>query len=79
MSGWLGGFLGQREAPPAADILIERLQDSHKIEDRRKTVADLKSVIVKENHAVCIHLIYVYSPLHFYICFILSIMIINVI
>lgn len=52
MSGWLGGYFGQREAPPAADILLERLQDSHKIEDRRKTVADLKSVVSKENHAV---------------------------
>lgn len=52
MSGWFGGIY-KREAPPAADILIERLQDAHKIEDRRKTVADLKSILAKENNAVC--------------------------
>jgi hypothetical protein len=54
MSGWFGNILGQREAVPAADVLLERLQDAHKIEDRRKTVADLKQVVSKENHAVCI-------------------------
>lgn len=51
MSGWLGGLLGQREVSASADILLERLQDSAKIDDRRKTIGDLKS-IVNENHLV---------------------------
>jgi hypothetical protein len=68
MSGWFGGILGQREAPPAAEILIERLQDSHKIEDRRKTVADLKSVADKENHAVCIIYLRLMTYLYFKFC-----------
>ena len=49
---WFGGILGQREATPAADILIERLQDSNKVEDRRKTISDLKNAANQDNHSV---------------------------
>ncbi len=56
MASWLGlgGILGQREATPSVDVLLERLQDSLKVEDRRKTISDLKSVANNnvESHAV---------------------------
>lgn len=68
MSGWLGKIYGQREAPVAADILIERLQDSHKVEDRRKTISELKSSISKESHGVRAFL-FIYVCSHFFICF----------
>lgn len=52
MSGWSGYIFGKRDAPVAVDILIERLQDSHKVEDRRKTIVELKSSLVPESNAV---------------------------